>query len=202
MAHAGAIAHRRHAHTSAGTVRYGDVQGGAPEKLTRGFARTWGRTWDIEHRELHPALHDGTHGLHGSVSMCLPVPTVEYSNELDQGSKVRIAQFQRHRRPKTTLVDSRRFAPNQCGGALPRTPASFRLSWSRFARHQFRFVTGKGADWNGRASRWLSASRRWRCRPSQPRIGLANRFPGFWSDRTPLAHIALAFGAFQDASNC
>jgi len=55
--------------------------------------------------------------------MCLPVPTVEYSNELDQGSKVRIAQFQRHRRPKTTLVDSRRFAPNQCGGGGGGRPA-------------------------------------------------------------------------------
>lgn len=32
-----------------------------------------------------------------------------------------------------------------------------------------------------RASRWLSASRRWRCRPPQPRIGLANPITWRWS---------------------
>jgi hypothetical protein len=36
-------------------------------------------------------------------------------------------------------------------------------------------------------------------RSSQPRNGLANRFPGFWSDRTPLAHIcACLFGAIAE----
>ena len=79
---------------------------------------------------------------------------------------------------------AQRFALGQYGGALPRTPANFRLRETRFAGR-----VSPCFPWrDGRASRWLSASCHWRCRSSQPRIGLANRLPGFWSDRTPLAH--------------
>jgi hypothetical protein len=81
------------------------------------------------------------------------------------------------------------------GGALPRTPASFTLSAPRFAGPGVIFGACCGDVLNWWASRWLSASCRWRCRPSQPRIGLANRLPGFWSDRTPLAHKSASRGA-------
>jgi len=117
--------------------------------------------------------------------MCLPVPTVNDLDELNQGSKFGLAQVGKS---KTNVFAYRRLAPGQSGGAPPRTPASFRLSRCRFASRLFRLIRGKGDNFKGRASRWRSASRRWRCRSSQPRIGLANRFPGFWSDRTPLAH--------------
>lgn len=88
----------------------------------------------------------------------------------------------------TGIACAQRFALGSLGGTLSRTLASFRLSEPRFASLLclgWLYRANKLEWW---ASRWLSASRRWRCRPSQPRIGLANRFPGFWSDRTPLAH--------------
>lgn len=141
-------------------------------------------------------MPDGAAGLHGCGSMCLPVPTVENLDELNQRSKVGVTQV---RKGYTNVFALRRFAPGLYSGALPRTPASFRLSNPRFAGRQFRFLRGKGDNLYGWASRWFSPSRRWRCRPSQPRIGLANRFSGFWSDRTPLAHDCAAFLGAQSS---
>lgn len=83
---------------------------------------------------------------------------------------------------------ARRYAPGLNDGALPRTPDSFTLSAPRIAGLGIICGVCCRGELSWGASRWLSASRRWRCRPSQRRIGLSNRFPGFWSDRTPLAH--------------
>jgi hypothetical protein len=61
--------------------------------------------------------------------MCLPVPTVENLDELNQRSEFGLAPI-RERYFVTILF--RRFAPKY-GGAPPRTPPSFRLRVFRFA---------------------------------------------------------------------
>jgi len=127
---------------------------------------------------------------HGSVSMRLPIPTIQNFEQFDEGLNMGLFEDMRKSRAGLWSLGkgAGRFAPGRCGGALPRTPASFTLNEPRFAGREKnnRVCCRNGFNWW--ASRWLSASRRWRCRPSQPRTGLANRFPGFWSDRTPLAH--------------
>src|SRR3569833_1988571 len=124
-------------------------------------------------------------GSHGRVAMCLPVPAIKHGEEIYEQFDLRIIEqrcygrllFARH------IDIAQRFAMRRYGGVPPRTPANFRLRETRFAGY---IVEKFRCD--GRASRWLSASCHWRCRPSQPRIGFANRQPGFWSDRTLLAH--------------
>lgn len=112
----------------------------------------------------------------------LPVPPVENLEEFNQGGNLGVVNVRTR-----TGNEARRFAPGS--GALPRTPPSFRLRrfWLNWKEASFRGTEGENKS--GRASRWLSASRWWRCRPPQPRIGLGNRWPGFWTDRTPLTHI-------------
>jgi len=134
----------------------------------------------------------GAHGLHGLLSMRLLIPSVKNLDVLNERGQFGIGHLEQSRPIRWRTIRTRRFAPGQNDGAPPRAPPSFRLRRPRFAERQFWFWRGKGEDWDGRASRWLSASRCWRCRPSQPRIGLGNRLPGFWSDRTPLAHVMRA----------
>jgi len=122
--------------------------------------------------------------------MEFPVPPVQGLEELNQGCDMGI--FERIGKSRGGLSGrtkgARRCAPGLNVGALPRTPTSFTLSGPRFAGLEVIIGVCFGKELNWRASRWLSTSRRWRCRPSQPRIGLVNRLPGLWSDRTPLAH--------------
>lgn len=126
-------------------------------------------------------------GLHGRAAMCLPIPAIQSRKEINQQRNLRIVKCVH----SGCMVFGRlvgvaqRFALRRDGGALPRAPANFRLREARFADHFL--IACLSCD--GWASRWLSASRRWSCRPSQPRIGFANRLPGFRSDRTPLAHM-------------
>ena len=68
--------------------------------------------------------------------MCLPVPTVQNSEEIEQWCQFGVAQITQARKARTIEFDFRRFAPSLYGGALPRTPASFRLSSFRFAERQ------------------------------------------------------------------
>lgn len=106
--------------------------------------------------------------------MRLSIPAVQYANVFEKSRNLGIIQIGKRgqsgvQRPR---VRNRRFAPELNGGALPRTPHSFRLSIPRFAARQIGFGGRKGAGRFGRASLWHSASCRWRCRPFQPRIGL------------------------------
>jgi hypothetical protein len=133
-------------------------------------------------------LRQGIDGLHGLISMRLPVPPVEDSEEIHQRFEFEILKACERSPLGIESVCFRRFVPGMNGGALPRTPPSFTLRMPRFAGRQIGCAGRKGERGDWWASHWLSASCRWRCRPSQPRIGLGNRFPGFWSDRTPLAH--------------
>jgi hypothetical protein len=67
--------------------------------------------------------------------MCLPIPTVQNQEELNDVSN--IGFFEDVGKGGAGLRDLsegvRRFAPGLNGGALPRTPASFTLSAARFA---------------------------------------------------------------------
>jgi hypothetical protein len=135
--------------------------------------------------------------LHGLIFMCLPLQTLKSLEEPNQGFDIGI--FNGVGKDRVGLSrrgkGAQRFALGLYGGALPRTPDSFTLRDARFAGWGIKLEVCCRMDRNWRASRWLSASRRWRCRPSQPRIGLSNRLPGFWSDRTPLAHKSASRGA-------
>ena len=119
--------------------------------------------------------------LHDLRSMRLLVPAVKSLEELNQGCDLGIVECTGREWVGLNIPSkgAQRFALGVIGGALPRTPASFRLSAPRFAGRWNNFGACCCLKVNWWASRWLSASRRWRCRPSQPRIGLANRFPGF-----------------------
>ena len=73
--------------------------------------------------------------------MCLPVPAVEDDEEVSQDRKlftVDIAEWRLFGLFADSAVNVCRTCAQRCalgrlGGALPRTPASFRLSWLRFA---------------------------------------------------------------------
>ena len=155
--------------------------------------RTWSNVWTRgsstgETGRIDVGQRDR---LHGSVSICLPVPAVKGLEELNECPDFDIGKHRSRDglRWNGGCKGARRLTPTEERGALPHTPASLMLRFARFARPgNIRGGRWQKA-WNWWASRWLSASRRWRCRPSQPRTGLANRLPGFWFDRTPLAHV-------------
>jgi hypothetical protein len=67
--------------------------------------------------------------------MCLPIPAVKQGEELkEQCSLGRVENFERGFVWFRKLSERvQRFAPGRYGRALPRTPANFRLSQSRFA---------------------------------------------------------------------
>ena len=94
------------------------------------------------------------------VSMRLSVPAVQYANVFEKLRHLGIVQIGELGQAgvRGNSVRNRRCAPGLKGGALPRTPHSFRLSKPRFAGRQIGFVGRKGDDSFGRASRWLSAN--------------------------------------------
>ena len=74
-------------------------------------------------------------GLHGSFAMCLPVPAIKQGEKLELRCDLGCVEKVNRGRLRFNCLDERaqRFALGRYNGALPRTPAIFRLRQPRFA---------------------------------------------------------------------
>ena len=73
--------------------------------------------------------------------MPVPVPAIQYANVFEELRDLGIVQIGKrsHGKFRRNNITSRRCVPGLNGGALPRTPHSFRLSMPRFAGRQIGF---------------------------------------------------------------